>query len=81
MIDKRGKVKPRHPSSNFYAVLRSVFGYSPEMIEAEKEEPQDLDEFVLIGSSDSAPHNLVKVSDFAEEEKQFGEFEFWRTEI
>jgi hypothetical protein len=81
LVEQRGKVKPRHPSSNFYAVLRSVFGYSPEMIEEEKEEPQDLDEFVLIGSSDATPHGVIRVSEFADEEKQFGEFAFWRAEI
>jgi hypothetical protein len=64
-------VQPRHPSSNFFLVLRSVFGYAPDMIEQPLEQPLDLDEFVLISSSGAAPHSVVKVATQTHEQTEY----------
>jgi hypothetical protein len=83
LLNKRGKVKARHPTSGFYTVLRNLFSYAPEQIEEEKEAPNDLDEFVLISSNG---HGVVRVSELNAEEKQFSveahfnEFNYWKVE-
>ncbi len=83
LLEKRGKVKARHPTSGFYTVLRNLFSYAPDQIEEEKEAPTDLDEFVLISSNG---HGVVRVSELNAEEKQFSEetqfndFAFWKVD-
>ena len=88
LLEKRGRVKPRLPSSGFYAVLRKLFSYTPQDIEEEKEDPPDLDEFVLLGEDkppgsvgvDAPPHKLVRLSEALKEEQQFNDNVYWKVD-
>ncbi len=81
---QRGRVRPRLPESGFYAVLRNVFGYTPDQFEREKEPAVDLDEFVLVGSQDGSDSSVVRLSELASEERPFADeaeyndFAYWK---